>query len=115
MRTELELVMYTRTRGCPFVSVARLALARTGVPYREINIRENPQAHQRCLEWNRNLSMPVIVIARRGEDVPIEPPSSLELDQSPRDLDRGYLIAEPGREGLQTFLARHGFLVAETE
>ena len=110
-----EIVMYTRGGFCTDVVRAHRALQRWRLPYREINIRENPQAQQRCLEWNRNLSMPVIVIARQGEDVPIEPPLPLEPEQKPRDLDRGYLITEPGKQGLQSFLTRHGFLVAETE
>jgi glutaredoxin len=110
-----EIVMITRGGFCTDVVRTHRALQRWRLPYREINIRKDPEAQQRCLEWNHNLSMPVIVIARQGEDVPIEPPLPLEPEQSPRDLDRGYLIAEPGKQGLQSFLARHGFLAAKNE
>lgn len=108
-----EIVMYTRGGFCTDVVRAHRALQRWRLPYREINIRENSQARHRCLEWNRNLSMPVIVIARQGEDVPIEPPLPLEPEQNPSDLDRGYLITEPGKQGLQSFLTRHGFPVTK--
>lgn len=112
---EKEIVMYTRGGFCSDVSRARRALQRWRLPYREINIRENPEAQQRCLDWNGCLAMPVIVVALRGEDLPIEPPSPLKPDQSPRDLDRGYLITEAGKKALQAFLTRHGFLAAIDE
>jgi hypothetical protein len=54
--------------------------------------------------------MPVIVISRLDEDLPIEAPSPLEPGQSPRDVDRGYVITEASREGLKNFLTRHGFI-----
>jgi len=110
-----EIVMYTRGGFCPDVSRARRTLQFWRLPYREINIREDPLAHQRCLDWNGCLAMPVIVVARAGEDVPIEPPSPLEPDQSPRDVDRGYMISEASKQGLQAFLARHGFLASAEE
>jgi glutaredoxin len=105
-----EIVMYTRGGFCPDVSLARRAFQRWRLPYREINIREDSEAHQRCLEWNGCLAMPVIIITRPGEDVPIKPPTPLGPGQSPRDVDRGYMITEASKEGLQTFLTRHNFL-----
>lgn len=108
-----EIVMYTRGGFCPDVSRARRALQRWRLPYREINVRKSSQAQQRCVDWNGCLAMPVIVIARTGEDLPIEPPSPLAPGQSPRDIDRGYMIAEASRRGLRDFLARHGFPVPE--
>jgi glutaredoxin len=110
---EKEIVMYTRGGFCPDVSRARRALQLWQLPYREINIRKDPQAHQRCLDWNACLAMPVIVITRPGQDVPIEPPSALGPDQSPRDLDRGHVISEASKQGLRTFLVRHGFPVPD--
>lgn len=104
-----EIVMYTRGGFCPDVSRARRALQLWGLPYREINIRQDSAAHQRCVEWNDCLAMPVIVIARAGDDAPIEPPLPLKSDQSPRNVDRGYIISEASRKGLRAFLKRHGF------
>jgi glutaredoxin len=111
-RDSREIVMYTRGGFCPDVTRARRALQRWRLGYREINIREDSAAHQRCLEWNGCLAMPVIVIARHGEDLPIESPPPLKPDQSPRDLDRGYVITEASKRGLQGFLIRHGFLAS---
>jgi glutaredoxin len=110
---EKEIVMYTRGGFCPDVSRARRAFQLWQLPYREINIRKDPQAHQRCLDWNGCLAMPVIVIARPGHDEPIEAPPPLEPGQSPRDLDRGHVISEASKPGLRAFLVRHGFPVPD--
>jgi glutaredoxin len=109
---EKEIVMYTRGGFCPDLSRARRALQLWRLRYREINIREDPEAFQRCLQWNGCLAMPVIVVTRAGEDVPIVPPSPLDPGQSPRNVDRGYLISEASKKGLRAFLSRHGFLVS---
>ena len=108
-----EIVMYTRGGFCPDISRARRAFQLWKLGYREINIRKDPEAHRRCLEWNDCLAMPVIVVARKGEDLPIEPPSPLTPGQSPRDVDRGYMISEASRDALRAFLTRHGFLSPE--
>lgn len=110
-----EIVMYTRGGFCPDVSRARRAFQRWQLSYREINIRKDPEAHQRCLDWNGCLAMPVILIAQAGKDVPIKPPSPLEPGQSPRDVDRGHMITEASKNGLQTFLTRNGFLTPARE
>jgi hypothetical protein len=104
-----EIVMYTRGGFCPDVGIARRAFQLWQLPYREINIRTDPEAHQRCLDWNGCLAMPVIVIARAGEDTPIEQPQPLDPATSPRDLDRGYMISEASKQGLRAFLMKHGF------
>ncbi len=113
MSKEQEIVMYVRNGFCPDIGRARRALDQWGVPYREINVHEAPKAHQRCLGWNNCLAMPVIVISRPGEDVPIEPPTPLKAATSPRDVDRGYMISEVSQGKLRAFLARHGFAVPE--
>jgi glutaredoxin len=107
---EKEIVMYTRGGFCPDVSRVRRALQLWRLPHREINIRKDPEASQRCLEWNGCLAMPVVVISSLGEDLPIEAPPPLEPGQSPRDVDRGYMITEASRKGLKRFLTRHGFI-----
>jgi glutaredoxin len=112
---EREIVMYTRGGFCPDVSRARRALQRWRLTYREINVRENPELLQRCLDWNGCLVMPVIVITRPGEDQPIKAPPPLAPGQSPRDVERGYIISEASKTGLQTFLRRHDFLTSDAE
>ena len=108
-----EIVMYTRGGFCPDVSRARRAFQRWKIPYREINIRHDEQAYQRCLDWNGCLATPVIVIAPIGQNLPVELPTPLEPGQSPRDIDRGYMISEASTDGLKGFLIRHGFLSRE--
>jgi glutaredoxin len=110
---EKEIIMYSRGGFCPDTSRARRAFQRWKLPYREINVRNDPQAQQRCLEWNGCLAMPVIVVARSGEELPLEPPQPLAPGQSPRDVDRGYVISEASQSGLKRFLTRHGFLAPE--
>jgi len=107
---ETEIVMYTRGGFCPDVSRTRRALQRWRLPYREINVRKDPEALQRCLNWNGCMAMPVILIAYPGEDVPVESPLPLEANQSPRNVDRGSMISEASKQALQTFLIRHSFL-----
>ena len=53
-----EIVMVTRGGFCTDVVRTHRALQRWRLPYREINIRKDPEAQQRCLEWNHNLSKP---------------------------------------------------------
>lgn len=112
---EKEIVMYTRGGFCPDVTRARRALQRWCLPFREINVRKDPEALQRCLDWNGCLAMPVVVVTRPGEDLPIQPPLPLEPNQSPHDVDRGSIIAEASKQSLQTFLVRHSFLPRNEE
>jgi glutaredoxin len=108
---EKEIVMCVRNGFCPDIRRARRAFEKWQLPYREINVHEAPEAHQRCQKWNGCLAMPVIVIARPGEDLPIEPPTPLKPGQSPRNVDRGAMISEVGEEQLRAFVRRHGFSV----
>ena len=41
------LFLYSRSFGCPMVTLAQRVLADYGVPYREIHIDRDPQARQR--------------------------------------------------------------------
>ncbi len=113
MSEEKEILMYVRGGFCPDISRARRALQGWRLPYREINVHQDVQARQRCLEWNGCLAMPVVVIVRPDKDLPIEPPTPLGRGQSPRNVDRGTMISEVSQSILQTFLARHGFPVPQ--
>ncbi len=108
-----ELVLYVRSGFCPDINRARRLLERWDVPYREINFNKDPAAKQRCQAWNHCLAVPVVVVARPGEDLPIETPEPLEPGRSPRDVDRGTMISEASEAGLRAFLERHGFLAPE--
>lgn len=108
-----ELVMYTRTTGCPFVSIARRVLREHGVVYREIFIDKDAEAHQRVTRWTGFQSVPTLVIAAPGDDLPIEEPAPLPTGSSPRGIDRGAMITEPSKDELTRWLVKHG-LIAET-
>ena len=105
-----ELLMYTRTTPCPFVSIAKRVLSAENVPYRELFIDLNKTYEQRVLTWTGFLSVPTLVVAQPGEELPYEEPSPLEKDASPRGIDRGPMITEPGEEQLVNWLRYHGFV-----
>jgi glutaredoxin len=106
---DFELVMYSRTSSCPFVRTAKRVLARENISYREILIDEDDDARQRVLEWTGYQSVPTLVVARPGEDLPYEDPAPLG-GESPRGVDRGSMITEPGEIKLENWLKKHGFL-----
>jgi len=102
-----ELVMYTRTLGCPFVSLARRVLADAGISYREVFIDKDPQARARLLEWVGFLSVPTLIVAEAGSVLPVSAPSPLPPGSSPRGIDRGSMITEPDAAQLNAWLVRN--------
>jgi glutaredoxin len=104
-----ELVMYSRFSPCPFVRTAKRVLERENVPYREIYIDQDPTAKQRVLDWTGFQSVPTIIVANPGEDLPYEEPAPL-IDESPRGIDRGSMITEPGEIQLEKWLKKHSFI-----
>ncbi len=107
---EYELVMYSRTSSCPFVRTAKRVFERENVPYREIYIDQDPAAEQRVIAWTGFKSVPTIIAARPGEDLPFEEPAPLEAGASPRSINRGSMITEPGETKLEDWLRQHGFI-----
>jgi glutaredoxin len=105
-----ELVMYARSSSCPFVSLAKRVLNDYHVPYREIHIDRDSTARQRVLEWTGFLSVPTLVVARPGEDLPYEPQAALPAGHSPRGINRGTMITEPSMDDLTQWLLQHGFI-----
>ncbi|NDJ77441.1 MAG: glutaredoxin family protein [Chloroflexi bacterium] len=107
---EYELVMYSRQSPCPYVRTAKRVLDRENIPYREIHIDKDPDAKQRVLDWTGFQSVPTIVLARPGEDLPHVAPAPLDPGASPKGVDRGTMITEPGEIQLEKWLRKHGFL-----
>ncbi len=105
-----ELVMYSRTFGCPFVSIAEGVFKEYGIPYREIFIDQDPQARERVLQWTGFLSVPTLVIAQKGSDMPYIEPEPLPQGASPRGIDRGSMLTEPSAAELREWLIKHGFI-----
>lgn len=105
-----ELVMYSRSTGCPYVSIARRVLDGYSVPYREIYIDKDPQAKQRVLAWTGFLSVPTLVVAQPGEILPYTDFQPLAQGASPRGVDRGPMLTEASSEQLERWLAKHGFI-----
>jgi glutaredoxin len=105
-----ELVMYSRTWGCPFITVAKHVLNDYGVAYREIMIDTDKAARERVLQWTGFLSVPTLVIARPGEVLPYEAPALLEAGRSPRGIHRDTMITEPNADQLLQWLVEHGFI-----
>src|SRR5579859_5861014 len=107
---QYELIMYSRTTPCPFVNLAYRVLEAQHVPFREIYIDTDKTMEQRVLNWTGFLSVPTLVVATKGEDLPYSEPGYLEKDASPRGIDRGSMITEPSEEQLIAWLQQHGFL-----
>lgn len=110
-----ELVMYSRTTGCPFITVAKRVLKDYGVPYREIFVDRDMEARQRVLKWTGFLSVPTLVVTPVGQNVPAEEPSPLAPGSSPRGINRGVMITEANGDQLLDWLEQHGFIEPESE
>src|SRR5688572_29146287 len=109
-----ELIMYSRTMGCPFVTLAKRILADHALGYREIYIDKDPEARNRVLDWTGFLAVPTLVVAEPGGVLPYEPPAPLARGTSPRGINRGAMITEPSSDELTRWLRQHGFIPQET-
>jgi glutaredoxin len=109
-----ELIMYSRTIGCPFITLAKRVLDDYAVPYREIFIDRDNQARQRVLNWTGFLSVPTLVAANAGSDLPYEEPPPLPAGTSPRGINRGAMITEPNIEQLLEWLTQHELVEENT-
>jgi len=105
-----EIVMYVRTSYCPLVSLARDLLKRYNIPYREINISDDPAMAERVKAWTNFLSVPTIIIANPGEDLPYTDVLPSPTDRPLRGYNRGPMITEPNNKDLEDWLHQHGFL-----
>ncbi len=105
-----ELVLYSRTTGCPFITIAKRVLRDYALPYREVFIDKDELYKKRVLDWTGFLSVPTIIVAHEGEDLPFEPFEPLESGRSPRGIDRGSMITEPNLEEFAQWLLKHGFI-----
>lgn len=106
---DYELVMYSRTSPCPYVRVAKRVLERENIPYREIHIDKDADAKQRVIDWTGFQSVPTLLLARPGEDVPYKAPASLD-GASPKGVDRGSMITEPSEIKLEEWLRTNGLI-----
>jgi glutaredoxin len=106
--------MYSRTSGCPFVTLAKRVLADHAQAYEEIFIDANDDARARVLRWTGFLSVPTLVLAADDGVLPPEEPAPLPEGSSPRGIDRGWMITEPNSDELEAWLLRHGLIEATT-
>jgi glutaredoxin len=107
-----ELVMYSRG-GCAMVGLAKRVLHDYQVPYREIAIDRNEEARLWVTAMTGFLSVPTLVVADAGENLPFETPLPLARGSSPRGINRGSIITEPGISQLIGWLEQHGFIEVE--
>jgi glutaredoxin len=110
MSAKRELVMYGRTTPCPYITIAKRVLSREKVPYRELHINTNPLYERRVREWTGFLSVPTLIIAEVGQDVPYQPPAYLAPGDSPRGVNRGSMITEASEDELVEWLRQHDLL-----
>lgn len=107
-----ELVMYSRTTGCPFVTLAKRVLHDYDVPFREVMIDKDPVARQRVKTWTGFLAVPTLVAAVPGSDLPYTDFAPLPEGASPRGVHRGPMLTEPGMAQLIDWLQEQGFIEA---
>jgi glutaredoxin len=105
-----EIVMYSRTFGCPYVRTAERVFAQRQIAYRTIHIDRDAAAKKRVVDWTGFESVPTIVVANLGEDLPFEEPDFLAQGRSPRGVNRGSMITEPSEEQLVAWLREHQFI-----
>jgi glutaredoxin len=110
MPDDIELVVYTRQSFCPYQRKADRVFEHYGLTPRTIYIDDNDVALQRVLDWTGYRSVPTIIIARSGEDLPYEEPAYLERGSSPRGVDRGSMLTEATEEQLTAWLQKHGLI-----
>lgn len=108
--TSKTLIMYSRSYGCPYITIAKRVLDREQVPYRELLIDRNPVFEKRVVEWTGFRSVPTLVVANAGEELPCEPPAPLERGASPRGVNRGSVLSEASDAELMAWLRQHGFV-----
>ncbi|MDP9312207.1 MAG: glutaredoxin [Chloroflexota bacterium] len=105
-----ELIVYGRTYPCPDLVRSQRFLNTKNVSYRIIHIDKDEEAGEVVERYVGHRSVPTIVVARKGDVLPIEEPAPLPKGRSARSFDRGTLITEPSDEALGSFLQRHGLL-----
>lgn len=105
-----EIVMYVRGAFCVGVALARDLLTRYKVPYREINIDEDPELAARLKAWTHYYSVPTLIVANPGEDIPYTDFLPRPTERSIKGYDRGPMITEPNNRDLENWLHKHGFL-----
>ncbi len=105
-----ELVVYGRTTYCPYLVTARTVFAKHRITTREIMIDLDADAAGRVVAWTGYRSVPTIVAAGPGQDVPYADPAPLAAGASPRGINRGAMITEPSAEELEAWLRQEGFL-----
>jgi len=108
--TAKDLIMYSRSTGCPFVSIAKRVLEQYAVPYHEIFIDKDPEARQRVLDWTGFLSVPTMIIANPGEELPFTSIAPLAKGASPRGIDRGPMLTEGNTNEVTQWLKKNGFI-----
>jgi glutaredoxin len=107
---EKEIVMYIRNSYCPGVALARDVLKRYNIPYRTLSIDDDPLLAAQVKEWTHSYSVPTLIIANPGEDIPYTDVLPRPTDHSIRGYDRGPMITEPNNRDLENWLHKHGFL-----
>lgn len=110
MSEDKELVVYTRSTYCPYQAKANRVFERYSLSPRTILIDQDQKMEQRVINWTGFKSVPTIIVAHAGEDLPVDEPAYLEKGSSPRGIDRGAMITEATEEQLTDWLVKHGFV-----
>ncbi|MEZ4667118.1 MAG: glutaredoxin domain-containing protein [Anaerolineae bacterium] len=110
-----HLVMYSRTTGCPYITVAKRVLSDYALEYHEIFIDKDVEARKLVQAWTGFLSVPTLVAARNDDMLPYQEPLPIPRGSSPRGINRDSMITEANADQLRQWLAQHGFIVIEDD
>lgn len=105
-----QLVMYGRRFACGDQFRAMAFLDEKRIPYRFVDISDDPEAARRLHGWVGHLSVPTLVVAEAGEVLPLADPAPLDRTKRTRGQNRGTLITEPSDPQLQDFLQQHNLI-----
>ena len=105
-----EIVMYVRDSYCPGVALARDLLSRYQIPYRELSIDYDQDIAARVKAWTKGYSVPTIILANPGEDIPYTDFLPRPTEHTIKGYDRGPMITEPNNRDLENWLHKNGFL-----
>jgi glutaredoxin len=104
-----QLIVYM-TSWCPNSAACREVLSQWGVPHTCVDINKDSAAAARVRQWTGFESVPTLVVAEEGSQLPwIEPPA-LRAGVSARGVDRGSMITEPNQQQLRAWLIRNAML-----
>jgi hypothetical protein len=106
-----ELVLYRNSDTHD--SIARIieVIHSFGLDFREVLVDRDPEALGHLLYWTGKSSVPAVIAARPGGNLPYTPPQPATRHRPQDQVDLGSLIAGPDPKQLEDWLIRQRFVM----